>query len=192
MKEPGRERVKTARPFQVSKLQTFACNQRSGKGVLVRIQTQPRRLSLQETLLASPPESRRAGYPALEGLHPRGTPWGLLPCHPCQRWLKSGRKSSHGCTCRTLSLLEGGDVPLPTAWLLTRAGWGWGPPVLPQILFLQRSPVALSKGPVAVSYCLPPRQAPSTCMHTRAHSPEKTNDFAPSPLPLLSQTAPQS
>lgn len=34
MKEAGRERVKTAGPFQVSKLQTFACNQCSGRGVL--------------------------------------------------------------------------------------------------------------------------------------------------------------
>lgn len=132
-----------------------------------------------------------SGGAASPGDTMRASPVPPMQQHHC---LKSTRRSSHGCTCCTLSLLEGRDVPLPAVWLLTRAEWDWGPPALPQILFLQCYPVVLSKGPlrVAVSYCLPPLRAPSTCMHARAHPPEKTNDFAPPPLPLLSQTAPQS
>ena len=86
------------------------------------------------------------------------------------------------------------DVPLPSAWVLTRMERAWGAPALPRTLFLQHFPgYFFLMSAVAVSYCLPPLRAPGTCTHTRAHSPEKTNDFAPRRRsPLVSQTAPWS
>lgn len=63
MKEPGRgrgrERVKTAGAGQVSKLRSFACNQRSGRGSLREWKPSPGIA----TLLASPPEGRGTGHP---------------------------------------------------------------------------------------------------------------------------------
>lgn len=68
-----RERVKIIQPFQVSKLQTSACSQCSGKGVPVRISARPVKLPLQESLLASAPGCGRGGHPAPRGCIPGDT-----------------------------------------------------------------------------------------------------------------------
>ena len=87
MKEPGREKAQIAGPFQVSKLQTFACSQGSGKGRSVRIETRPVNSSLRATLLASPPQEREGRTPCSPhtGDTAVASPMPPIPQHHSQR-----------------------------------------------------------------------------------------------------------
>lgn len=188
MKEPGRERVKIAGPFQVSKLQTFARNQRSGKGTLARIQI---------CLCRQPPRHHPArcccGGAACPGDTAGASP---MPPMPSARegalptWVNPNAQAScprdAHAVCR-LSWKEGcasapGVGP-------HQGGMGVGsPPAPPDPLSPAFPNVVFNEH----SCCLPPLRTSGTCTHTKAHSPEKANGFAPHHSPLVLQTAPWS
>lgn len=185
--ERERERVKTAGAVQVSKLQSSACNQRSGKGSLQECKPSPgiRLCSWHRLPVTSlSPGARDTLLPA------RGTPTGpLMPPMPQHRGVLLP-EHTRTCLCvhaqiqtHSRSHIDPGAIPWEGGMhLCPRCGSspGWGGPGEPHC-----SPSPVSPSDPAVF----PNIAVSTCTQPRAHSPGKTNGFAPHLCPLISQTS---
>lgn len=183
--EREREGVKTAGAVQVSKLQSFACNQGSGKGSRQECKPSAGIRLCKGHCWHHLPATWGTGHPAPTARDTHGSPHATWPSSGVSCLLGCNRtctdpnssQSSHG------SWVDSREGGMP---LCPRCGSspGWGGPRDPHC---SPSPVSPSVPAVfpntAVSPCPPPVQlwvqGSSTCTQPPAHSPGKTKDFAP-------------